>query len=243
MSNSQLVQCKRVKKNGDRCGRWASVGKKVCSSHGAGTKKRVEDGTRQMTGRPIVTGRYADKLRHPAIAALIEQFEQDPDPMNLFSELAASRALFIDYVNRYESYTEALLAWHESWTAPQALTEEDIETLRTTIAIAEEDGASSDLIKEVGKVMGKLTAVPIVQRPRQVLDVSDSYRILSETTKIAERIKKMEFIDAIAKRDLGRIMQEMAKVLVAVTGKYIPEQATNAAFQEEVSNGWKEIRV
>jgi hypothetical protein len=196
-----------------------------------------------MTGRPIVTGRYADRLRHPAIAALIEQFEQDPDPMNLFSELAASRALFIDYINRYESYTEALLAWHESWTAPQALTDADIETLRTMIAIAEEDGASSDLIKAVGFVMDKLTAVPITQRPRQVLDVSDSYRILSETTKIAERIKKMEFIDAIAKRDLGRIMQEMAKVLVAVSGKYIPEQATNAEFQEEVSNGWKEIRI
>jgi hypothetical protein len=196
-----------------------------------------------MTGRPIVTGRYADKLRHPAIAALIEQFEQDPDPMNLFSELAASRALFIDYINRYESYTVALLAWHESWTAPQALTEDDIETLRTMIAIAKEDGASSDLVKAAGFVMGKLTAVPIAQRPRQVLDVSDSYRILSETTKIAERIKKMEFIDAIAKRDLGRIMQEMAKVLVAVSGKYIPEQATNAEFQEEVSNGWKEIRI
>jgi hypothetical protein len=182
-----------------------------------------------------VTGRYADKLRHPAIAVLIEQFENDPDPMNLFSELAASRALFIDYINRYESYTEALLAWHESWNAPQSLTPEDIETLRTAIAIAEEDGASSDLIKEVGKVMDKLTAVGPVQRPRQVLDVSDSYRILAETTKIAERIKKMEFIDAIAKRDLGRIMQEMAKAVA----KHVPD----AGVQDAISNDWKEIRI
>jgi hypothetical protein len=194
---ARKLKCKaKAKSTGKQCNRWAVEGYEVCTVHGAGTKKRVNDGSRNQPGAPIKTGRYADKLRHPAIAALLSEFENDPDPMNLFSELAASRALFINYINQYESYTEALLAWHESWQRG----EDDREL-----------------------------------KPRQVLDVSDSYRILSETTKIAERIKKMEFLDSIGKRDLGRVMGEMAKIVA----KYVPEELT----QEAIAKEWREIRI
>jgi len=194
---SRKLQCKaKAKSTGVKCTRWAVEGYEVCTVHGAGTKKRVKDGTKNQPGRPITSGRYADRLRHPAIAALMVEFENDPDPMNLFSELAASRSLFVDYVNRYETYTEALLAWHESWQR-------------------------GDDDKEV--------------KPRQVLDISDSYRILAETTKIAERIKKMEFLDAIGKRDLGRVMGEMAKVVA----KHVPDEL----IQEAIAREWREIRI
>lgn len=209
----------------------------VCTVHGAGTKKRVKDGTKSQPGAPLKSGRYADKLRHPAIADLIKEFENDPDPMNLLSELAASRALFTDFVNRYEAFITALLAWHESWAqGTQQIDWQDVQAMTTLIDIAEENGGpSSSLIKQARAIIEKFNLVAQVQKPRQVLDVTDSYRILAEATKIAERIKKMEFLDAIGKRDLGRVMGEMAKV--------VAKHVTDELAQEAIAKEWREIRI
>lgn len=209
----------------------------VCTVHGAGTKKRVKEGTKNQPGAPLKSGRYADKLRHPAIADLIKEFENDPDPMNLLSELAASRALFADFINRYEEFVTALLAWHESWAqGTQQIDWQDVDAMKTLIDITEKNGGtSSSLIKQARAIIEKFNLVAQVQKPRQVLDVTDSYRILSEATKIAERIKKMEFLDSIGKRDLGRVMGEMAKV--------VAKHVTDELAQEAIAKEWREIRI
>jgi hypothetical protein len=217
------------------CENWAMEGYDVCSSHGAGTKKRVREGTRQPPGAPLKTGRYADKTRHKAIADLIRQFENDPDPINLFSELAASRALFIEFINRYEEFIEALLAWHQSWSAQMELTTHDVMNLSQIFEIAKEAGASSRLVNDTAIAIDKLKSVSDAPKPRQVLDISDSYRILAETTKIAERIKKIEFLEAVGKRDLHRIMGLMA----AVVAKHVPDEL----IQDAIAKEWREIRI
>jgi hypothetical protein len=210
-------------------------GYQVCTVHGAGTKKRVKEGTRQPPGAPIKTGRYADKLRHPAIADLIAEFEQDADPMSLFAELAAARAIFTDFINRYEEVTTALLAWHQSWSAQMELTTHDVVNLSQIFEIAKEEGASKRLVEQTVIALDKLKLVSDAPKPRQMLDISDSYRILAETTKIAERIKKIEFLDAIGKRDLNRIMGQMA----VVVAKHVPDELT----QEAIAKEWREIRI
>jgi hypothetical protein len=233
---SRRQRCKaKSKQTGLQCKRWAVEGYEVCPVHGAGTKKRVKDGTRQPPGAPLKTGRYADKMRHKAIADLIAEFEQDGDPMNLFSELAAARAIFTDFVNRYEEFTAALLAWHQSWSAQMDLTSVDVVNLSLVFDIAKESGASFQLVNDVSIALDKLKLVSDAPKPRQVLDISDSYRILAETTKIAERIKKIEFLEAVGKRDLHRIMGQMA----AVVAKHVPNELTQDAIAKE----WREIRI
>jgi hypothetical protein len=41
--------------------------------------------------------------------------EKDPDPLNLLPEVHLLRSLIIDFVERYDEFTEALIDWHESW--------------------------------------------------------------------------------------------------------------------------------
>lgn len=45
-------------------------------------------------------GRYS-AIKRESLRALIEQYESDPDPLNILPELAAMRALFQDYIERY----------------------------------------------------------------------------------------------------------------------------------------------
>lgn len=63
---------------------------------------------------PVRHARYST-INRPRIAELIEGFEADPNPLDMTPELAACRALFQDYIERYDAYTEALKAWHASY--------------------------------------------------------------------------------------------------------------------------------
>jgi hypothetical protein len=122
---------------------------------------------------PVRHGRYST-IKREELRTLIEQHEADPDPLNIFPELATARALFQDFVERYDAWRDAIVAWHESYKA------------------------------DSGTAEGK---------PRQMLDIADAYRIISEVTKIAERIERIRAQNAISRGDLNRVLSEMWRVL------------------------------
>lgn len=78
-------------------------GQGVCRLHGGSTP--IKHGLRS---------RYA-AITRPRIRALLESFEGDTEPENLLPEVHLLRALILDFVERYDTQTEALLAWHASF--------------------------------------------------------------------------------------------------------------------------------
>jgi hypothetical protein len=50
------------------------------------------------------------------IRKLYEQYEKDPEPLNLLPELAQCRAILHDFIERYDTSREAFLDWHASFT-------------------------------------------------------------------------------------------------------------------------------
>ena len=101
---------KSPKQGGGPCARsagWGTdhPGSGPCKSHGGKT--------------PIKHGRYS-KIERPRIKELIDQFSNDPDPYNLLPEVVLLRALIVDFVERYDKYAEALIAWHESFIGEDA---------------------------------------------------------------------------------------------------------------------------
>jgi hypothetical protein len=60
----------------------------------------------------ITHGRYSTITR-PAIQARLDALKAaDPDPLDLLEKLHLLRSLLGDWLERYETYREALLAWH-----------------------------------------------------------------------------------------------------------------------------------
>lgn len=78
--------------------------------------KQMPNGRCRMHGgkTPIQSGRYS-VVKRPRLAELIAKFEADTDPTNILPEVAMLRALITDYVERYDEFTEALIAWHADW--------------------------------------------------------------------------------------------------------------------------------
>ena len=136
-------------------------------------------------------------MMNHAVRDLIAQHEQDADPLNIYPELAATRALFQDFIDRYNLWRDALLAWHASFS------------------------------NEWGEGMER------PEKPRQLLDISDAYRMLSEATKIVERIEKIRSEDAVSRKDLLRIMAEMGRAVE----RYVVDEPT----REKIKDHWMGI--
>lgn len=82
----------KCKSTGEQCKKNAVTGYSVCSVHGAGTHKRVANGTRKRPGHPIVTG-TASKYFKDEVLQKIEDFKNDPDLEKLDFELAYLKSL------------------------------------------------------------------------------------------------------------------------------------------------------
>lgn len=147
------------------------VGVGRCRLHGGATP--IKHGARSQLRR------YG-RLNH-RIGELIEVYEQDPDPTNILSEIAAMRALFHDWIERYEEWKEQMLLW---WATVTGRKSQNPEVAAARLVL--NDAA-----------------------PRQLMDISDGGRLISEATKMVARLEKIRSQDAISRPELARIWQEM----------------------------------
>lgn len=90
----QLLKCKaKSSRTGEPCKRWASIGYRVCSSHGVGTNKRVLTGERKdPTTSNISHGLYATKA--VGFLALAAAQYKDLSTAQLFDVTQMQRGLF-----------------------------------------------------------------------------------------------------------------------------------------------------
>ncbi len=93
IQEGKILQCKATcKSTGKRCNRPARTGYEVCSSHGAGTRKRVALAQKKNPGRPI----------SPYEAALTEDeqavFEQNIGDLTLVNEVALIKTKLTSFI-------------------------------------------------------------------------------------------------------------------------------------------------
>lgn len=172
----------------------------------------------------VYSGRFST-IKDVTLRELIAKHEQDPDPLNILPELAAARALFVDFINRYSVVTAALLAWHESYTATYLPLSEEREMAfeavldEWEIALRDAQEPTERQLANLQDARGFLRQLRVNRviadgKPRQILDISDAYRIVSEITKIVERIEKIRAANAISRSEMTRLIDQMGKVVM-----------------------------
>ena len=166
-------------------------------------------------GRNIIkSGRYST-IKRTRVAELIEEMEETEEPLNTMPEVAATRALLVDYIERYDAFTEALIAWHMSYTAGVE-TPRLFASLEHLLEMMEANFTEAELKRNksyqvcVKAVIAFKGANP---KPIQILDVADAVRYLSEVTKMVERIGKSMSLNAVSRRDFQRIMTEIGNII------------------------------
>jgi hypothetical protein len=183
------------------------VGQGRCNLHGGAT--------------PVIHGRYSS-IERTRIKDLIELHVNDPDPLDTFPELAAARALFQDFIERYEKNSEALLAWHASWQVTNRLPEDRLMAFEAVVdewedqvkqmgdEATEKQSADVDAAREFIRFLRGNAAT---EKPRQLLDISDAVGHLREITKIVERKEKTRARNAISYEQLKRFLFGISRVI------------------------------
>lgn len=165
--------CNARTRSGGTCSRVAGfgtdhLGQGRCKYHGGAT--------------PIRSGRYSTITR-PRIAELVAQFEDDPDPLNMLPELAAARALFVDFVERYDVNTAALLAWHAARNAENGEPEPDPDVeppSRPRGVISLHD--ARELLAEITRIVKRIEDI----RAANAISRYDFFRVMSEMGRIVD---------------------------------------------------------
>ena len=189
------------------------VGDGRCKYHGGNTQ--------------IVHGRYSH-LKHRRLAEKIARFEGLEDPLNIEPELAMLRALTEDFVERFDAYQAALLDWHGSYIG-RPLDPARVEQFQRVLdecerRMREYEEPTEDEWQAL--IHARETLQRLVQsqenKPRQILDIVTAKDLLSEVTKVVERIEKIRAQDAISRPELLRTMAYMGRVVET----YVKDEST-----------------
>lgn len=217
-----MKPCGATTRSGGKCKQkagWGTdhVGQGRCKLHGGAT--------------PIKHGRYSSVSR-TRIRDLYERHAEDAAPLDVLPELAAARALFQDFVERYDEWRDAFLAWHASFSD---------EYQRDFADKMQDLGESVDLLQiayEEAQDRG-FTELPDplqwMNKPRQVLDLSDAVQHLKTIAQIAQKEKQLHLDGAISRKDLLRVLTEMSRVVES----YVDDPDT----KKRIRDGWRRIQL
>ncbi len=154
------------------CGAPKRQGVDPCTQKAGWGTEHVGEGKCKLHGgsNPIKHGRYSGVTRE-RLRELIEQFEADPNPLDMTSELAACRALYQDYIERYDEFTDALIAWHASYDGDKRSAKP-----RQILDIAE----AYRIIAEITRIVKRIEDV----RAGSAISRADFYRIMTEMGRV-----------------------------------------------------------
>jgi hypothetical protein len=205
---------------------------------------KLHGGSSRITHGRFVNKRYKGLITRPRIAALVEAFGEDEDPLDILPELAAARAIFVDFVERYDAWREALLAWHADWQLKRRPLPQDLLTAFGNV-VDEYEAQMREATEPTERQLGELAAARKfldfmrgaegAVRPREVLDVSAAMTHVDVITKIAEREWKRHESNAISRKDLFRILESFGKSVL----KHVTDEETLKKIRAE----WLDVTI
>lgn len=229
------------------CRAWNAKRKKYCRQRAGqktthpGIGRCKHHGGLQEHDPRLKSGRYSD-VKDEAIAALVAELRDDPDPYNVLDDLVLARALVKDFVNRYGAFTVALIAWYDTWEGKylpinagekRALLDVLDEYEAQLRELDPTEQQESQLAR--ARACVEFLATPQVVKPRTVVDLADAVRFVDVLSKVIHRVEQAKAANAVSRPELLRIMTEMGRVLQA--------HVTDPDLLRRISDGWLAIRL
>jgi hypothetical protein len=204
------------------CRGWNAKRRKYCHQRaGHGTahvgvgRCKVHGGQKEDSDARVTHGRRSS-VQGERIRELIDQHRADPQLHDVSSTLATAKALMDDFIERYYEFTPALLAWY---AGSEPITEEQrLALLRSIDELEELYGgggrrAADRAISELARTAVARLAEPRVEKPRQVLDITEAVGHADVISKIIHRVNMHNAQNAISYARLAAFMFELSREL------------------------------
>lgn len=187
--------------------------------------------------KPIKHGRYSSITR-PRLRELLDQYENDPAPLDLLPEVKLLRALLTDFVERYDEITEATLAWHNSWGDKYR---EAVEIWRERMIRRLENGGWQDL--EPTDLPDPPDPFDFMTKPRQMLDITAAAGLVDKVGAMADRIERHKREGSITLETLDRVLEQLGMEVVHALQEEVKDGPTRTAVLANIERRWGSIRL
>lgn len=225
-------RCGAKKRDGKPCQHWAGFrtdhfGEGRCYMHGGRT--------------PVKTGRYSS-IKRPRIKELLEQYEHDPEPMNLLPEVKLLRALTTDFVERWEHFTDITFRWHALFHKEytEAVNKWRAEVLDMLQADADEL-ARLFPEREIPPVPDPARYAP--EKPRQILDITAAAGLVDKIGAMVDRIEKHRRESAITLETLEKVLELVGVELVRAVQDEVSDAAVRARLLANFERRWASLHI
>lgn len=186
---------------------------------------------------PIKHGRYST-IQRPRLRELLDQYDNDPTPMDLLPEVKLLRALLTDFVERYDEVTDALLAWHNSWgdRYREAVDEWREKTLRRL-----ENGGWQDT--EADDLPDPPDPLDYMTKPRQMLDITSAAGLVDKVGAMVDRIERHKREGSITLETLDRVLEQLGMEVVHALTEEVKDAAARSLVLANIERRWGSIRL
>lgn len=184
---------------------------------------------------PAPTGRYS-KIQRPRVKELLQQFESDPDPMNLLPEAQLLRALLTDYIERYDAQDEMLTRWNLSFEKSfQSDWAQWWRDMRAD-AIEREDDLSAELLAEMPDPMEYLPSKPL-----RMADITEVAGLITRVGAIIELIRKAQTQHTFTMDTVNLLWKIMAGHITDAAQEVISDDDIRSAYLTAVERRFATI--
>ena len=202
-------------RDGSPCTKSAIRGKTCCRQHGGGTNPVTGRGS----GRPIKHGLYS-KITRPRIKELLAAAGKLEDPLDLLPHVNMLGALAVDFVERYDEVSDALVAWHGSFSKEYMAARRE----------AKEDGDDAPDPIHYGK-------------PTQVPDLISAAALIGQIGSMVDRIHKHREKGSISMATLNSVMEAQNMAFMQAVQEVISDADLRAKVIEDADRRIGEIRI
>lgn len=222
-------------KNYKICGAKARSHGGICQNPaGAGTDHPGEGRCKFHGGNaPVKHGRYS-KITRPRIKELMEEFQNDPNPLDLLPETVLLRALLTDFVERHDQNQEALYTWKASYGKAFQ------EAYRKWYAEAME---LVDAATPPEDVPPPPEPLDFQGRPGHVLDVATVSKLIDQVGAMVDRIEKHKATQSITLATLDQMLQQIGVELVHALKEEVSDEALRTRILETFERRWAGVRI
>lgn len=203
---------------------------------GAGTDHVGEGRCKFHGGNAAVKhGRYS-KIKRPQIKTLLQDFEDDPEPLNLLPEVQLLRALLTDYIDRHGDLTEALLAWRGSYG--KVFQQKYREWYAEVMELAE-SGAPPEELPEPPDPMD------FAGRPSNggAADITSVARLVDQVGSMVDRIEKHKTSSTFTLSTLSHLLEQVGIELVQTVQEEVKDEALRARILQTFERRWSSVRI
>lgn len=221
------------------CGAKNRAGSPCKQPAGWGTDHPGQGRCKLHGGKSLVKhGRYST-IQRPRIKELLQQFENDPNPLDLLPETQLLRALITDFIERWDHYTDLTHTWHAMYT--KAYRDAVDEWREKMIQLLEDGGYENTTTADLPPVPDPADYAP--EKPRQLLDITAAATLVDKVGAMIDRIEKHKREGAITLDTLNRVLEQLGVEVVHAAQEVIRDAATRAALLHAIERRWGTIRL